>query len=155
MKHTLQASLLVPRASEQVFAFFSDPGNLARITPPAMRFQMRQPPERMAAGVEIGYRIRVFGIPLSWWSLIERWDPPRAFVDVQLRGPYKSWRHTHTFDERADGTLIEDTVEYELPLGRLGELLHPLVRGQLDTIFAFRRQATLDILCGAPRHPLA
>ena len=88
MKHTLHASLLVPLPREQVFAFFSDPGNLARITPPAMRFQMREPPEQMSAGVEIGYRIRAFGIPLGWRSLIERRDPPHAFVDVQLRGPY-------------------------------------------------------------------
>ena len=43
------------------------------------------------------YRLRVHGIPLRWISRIERWEPGWAFEDVQVKGPYRLWRHRHEF----------------------------------------------------------
>ncbi len=131
----------------EVFAFFSDPANLGRITPPGMRFRMvTSEPVVMRAGTTIDYRIRVFALPMRWRSLIERWDPPREFVDVQLSGPYKSWVHTHRFAEQDGGTVVEDRVEYELPYGPLGVLVQRSVARQLEQVFAFRRAAIEEIL---------
>jgi ligand-binding SRPBCC domain-containing protein len=96
----------------------------------------------MAAGTLLEYRLRLHGVPLRWLTRIEVWEPPVRFVDVQVRGPYRLWHHTHSFEPAGDGTLMGDRVRYALPLGPLGELAHAvLVRRDLERIFAFRHAA--------------
>ena len=147
MKRELQVTQFLPLERPAVFAFFSDPANLARITPPSMGFRMVTPtPLEIETGTVIDYRVRVFGVSIRWRSLIDQWDPPRQFVDVQLAGPYKQWIHTHRFLEQPDGTLIEDHVQYQLPLQPIGDLAHWAVRRQLEHIFAFRRESIERIL---------
>ena len=147
MPYTLHETMFLPLPRQEVFAFFSDASNLARITPPAMGFKILTPtPIAMEEGTRIDYRVRVAGIPLRWRSLISRWDPPHVFVDEQLAGPYKEWIHTHRFEERDGGTVIDDTVQYQLPLGPLGKLGLWFVRRQLAGIFRFRKQAIEAIL---------
>jgi ligand-binding SRPBCC domain-containing protein len=127
----------------RVFEFFAEPGNLARITPVATRFRIVAGPDRcLREGDRIEYRLRVFGLPWRWASRIESWRENEFFSDVQERGPYKSWRHTHTFRETADGVEMYDRVEYELPLGILGRLAAGgLVRRELKKIFGYRGRA--------------
>ncbi len=103
----------------------------------------------MHAGALIAYRLRVAGVPFRWLTRIEVFDVEERFVDVQLRGPYRSWRHTHVFAEVPGGTLVRDRVEYELPLGPLGTLAHTLfVRRRLERIFAYRRRRIAELLEG-------
>ena len=132
----------LPVRRDEVFPFFADAFNLERITPPRLRFRILTPaPIEMGKGVHIEYRLSLFGVPFSWLTVIPDWDPPKRFVDQQIRGPYRSWVHTHEFIDAGDATVITDRVEYELPFGLLGRLVHPLVRRQLDEIFAFRQNA--------------
>jgi ligand-binding SRPBCC domain-containing protein len=70
----------------------------------------------MRQGALIEYELRLFGVPFRWKTLIESFEPEHRFIDVQLSGPYHSWRHTHEFREVPEGTLVSDRVEYELPL---------------------------------------
>jgi ligand-binding SRPBCC domain-containing protein len=72
------------------------------------------------------------------------------FVDVQRRGPYKHWVHTHRFREGHEVTIIEDEVQYALPYWPLGELVFPLVRLQLARIFRYRQQAIRRYLVEEP-----
>jgi ligand-binding SRPBCC domain-containing protein len=141
-------SQLVRRPLSEVFAFFADPSNLQLLTPPLLSFRMLTPaPIAMHEGTLIDYRISVRGIPLRWRTRIDRYDPMRSFVDIQLRGPYRSWRHTHEFEERPEGTEVRDHIEYSLPLGPLGALAHAwFVRRDLETIFAYRREVIERLL---------
>lgn len=130
-----------------MFAFFSDAANLERLTPPFLGFTILTPqPIEMRSGTVIDYRIRLSGLPMTWRTLIEDYEPGVRFVDVQLRGPYRTWRHTHTFRDAEGGTEIGDRVAYELPLGPLGRLAHAVfVKRQLRAIFAYRAQVMADM----------
>jgi ligand-binding SRPBCC domain-containing protein len=142
MTHTyaFERRQLIPRPRSEVFPFFADAANLEAITPKFLNFQILTPrPIPLAAGTRIDYRLSLFGVPLRWQSRIEEFDAPRRFVDVQLRGPYKLWHHTHEFEETAAGTLVIDRVRYQIPLGPLGRLAHALfVRRTLQKIFDYR-----------------
>jgi ligand-binding SRPBCC domain-containing protein len=152
MMHTLRTSMSLPLARDQVFAFFAEATNLARITPPELGFEIVTPqPIHLSEGTCIEYRLHLFGIPFSWQSEIQRWDPPEVFVDVQRRGPYKHWVHTHRFREEQRVTIIEDEVQYALPYAPLGELVYPLVRLQLQRIFRYRQHIIRASLCGDTR----
>ena len=139
--HTLTQEQRLPGPPEEVFAFFADAFNLERITPPWLSFRIATPgPIEMGPGTLIEYRLRLHRIPIRWLTRIEEWEPGRRFVDVQVRGPYRAWHHTHEFEpDGADGTLVRDTVRYALPFGPLGAAAHRLfVARDLRTIFDYR-----------------
>lgn len=145
--HTLDRSQRIAAPLEEVFAFFSDPANLARITPPWLSFQIHGPaPRPLAEGSRIEYRIRWSILRLAWVTRITRWNPPAEFTDLQEKGPYAAWVHTHRFRADGGGVIMEDHVEYALPFGLLGRLVHALrVRRQLETIFDYRCAAIAAI----------
>ena len=156
MSHVLEREQLVPRSRRAIFGFFSDASNLERLTPPGLSFAILTPrPIAMTAGAVIDYRLSLLHIPFQWRTVIELYEPESRFIDVQASGPYRSWRHLHEFVEVADGTLIRDRVEYELPFGPLGELGHRLVvRRQLDRIFDYRRRVIDELFgSGTTREP--
>jgi len=138
----------IHRPLAEVFDFFASAENLERITPPWLRFRILEPaPDELKQGATIDYALRVHGIPIRWTSRIERWNPPFEFIDVQVKGPYKRWRHLHRFSETNGGTLMEDLVEYELPFGPLGRLAHRLqVARDLERIFDYRTRRIEELL---------
>jgi len=140
---TLERQQWIRRPRDEVFEFFEDATNLARITPPFLGFRILTPPPiRMGEGTLIDYRISLFGVPLRWRTRIELYEPGVRFVDTQIRGPYRLWRHTHEFTDAPGGTWMKDRVEYAIGLGPAGSLAHALfVRRTLDRIFDFRRDA--------------
>lgn len=140
--HHFHSEQLVDRPVDQVFAFFSDANNLETITPRQLNFHILTPgPIRLAAGARIDYQLTLYGIRFKWATLIESWDPPHQFIDVQLRGPYRVWRHTHRFVTEGAGTRIVDDVDYELPLGPVGRLVDALwTRREVAGIFAYRSE---------------
>ena len=146
--HELHREQLVPRPLDETFAFFAEAGNLERITPPWLRFEIATPgPITMTTGTRIDYRLRLHGLPIRWSARIEEWRPGREFVDRQIRGPYRLWHHRHVFAKHPDGTIVTDHVRYALPAGPLGEGAHALVvRRDLDRIFAFRATAVRQLV---------
>jgi ligand-binding SRPBCC domain-containing protein len=145
--YLLQREQWVPRPVDEVFAFFADATNLEAITPPWLNFCILSPaPIAMRRGAAIVYRLRWHGLPLRWFTEIEEWEPPVRFVDVQRRGPYALWHHTHEFEPAGSGTRMRDLVRYALPLGPLGRLTHRLVvRRNLEAIFDYRAKKVTEI----------
>jgi ligand-binding SRPBCC domain-containing protein len=140
--HALERRQRVAGRPPEVFEFFADAYNLAKITPPWLRFKVRSQPLKMVAGAEIRYSLRLHGLPIRWISRIDAREPPHQFVDVQLHGPYRLWHHTHSLEPGDDHVLMRDAVRYALPFGPLGELVHrALVRRDLERIFDFRSEA--------------
>jgi ligand-binding SRPBCC domain-containing protein len=138
--HTFTTELWLPETRARVFSFFADPRNLEAITPPWLSFQILTPGEiSMHAGALIDYRLRVRWVPLRWRTEITLWDPPVRFTDVQRKGPYRVWEHTHTFSELDGGTLCRDDVEYAVPGGPLINWL--FVCRDIEAIFAYRAAA--------------
>jgi ligand-binding SRPBCC domain-containing protein len=135
-----QSELWLPLPPEELFPFFADAANLDAITPPWLNFHITTPPPIvMREGTLIDYRLRVRGLPLRWRTLIKQWQPPHRFVDEQLRGPYRQWIHTHTFEPRDGGTLAREVVKYSVPFDFIA---HPLfVRRDVEKIFSFRQEA--------------
>lgn len=142
------AEQLVPLPRETVFEFFSEPRNLEAITPPWLGFRIvDQSTESIEEGTELTYRLRIRGLPVTWRSKISEWQPNERFVDIQLKGPYAKWHHTHTFHDRGSGTLIRDHVLYRLPLGLLGHWIGGrFVAADVETIFAYRAARTDALL---------
>ena len=133
-----QTEMSVNAAIYEVFDFFSDPANLEQITPPWLKFEMITPqPLTIGFGTIINYRLRLHRIPITWQSEITEWNPPQRFVDVQNKGPYSYWSHTHEFKELEGRTVVRDTVYYAVPGGSIVDRL--FVRNDLDRIFMYRQ----------------
>ena len=142
--HLLERSQRVEVPVELAFAFYGDSANLEPLTPPWLHFEVTSPgPLILGAGTLLDYKLKLHGVPISWTTLIETWEPPLRFVDSQAKGPYSLWEHTHLFEPDGDGaTIIRDRVRYALPLGPLGAIAHRLfVRRDLKRIFDYRRDA--------------
>lgn len=146
--YTLQRDQILPVAPAAAFEFFCDAFNLEAITPPWLHFEViTDRPIAMRAGTLIEYRLRLHALPLRWLTRIDTWEPGRSFADVQVRGPYRLWHHTHRFAAHPAGASMRDTVRYALPLGALGRLGRALlVRRDLERIFDFRRDAVAALL---------
>lgn len=148
MEHILHRKQIIERPCEKVFDFFANAGNLERITPPELNFNIITPqPIDMREGTLIDYQLKLRGFPVKWKTVISMWNPPHEFVDEALKSPYKQWIHRHTFKEiEANKTLIEDEVKYRLPFEPLGDLAYFLVKKELDYIFDFRQKTVEKIL---------
>jgi ligand-binding SRPBCC domain-containing protein len=139
----LSTELWLPIALDRVFEFFSKAENLQALTPPWLQFKILSPlPIAIHQGTLIDYRIRVHGLPMRWRSSIATWNPPHEFVDTQLRGPYRRWVHTHRFGADNGGTRVSDSVDFEVPGGRL---VSWFVARDLRRVFAFRHEELLRI----------
>jgi ligand-binding SRPBCC domain-containing protein len=146
---TLERIQIVRRPVAETFRFFSDPHNLQRLTPAFLNFRfLEPPPEVMHPGTTIDYQIRLYGVPVHWRTRIEIVEPPAKFVDVQEKGPYALWRHSHMFKDVGSGaTEVKDRVEYAMPLGPLGEIAyHLFVARSLAQIFEYRERELAAIM---------
>ncbi len=124
----------------EVFSFFSKAENLGLMTPNWLKFKILTPtPILIKKGCLIDYRIKILGIPVKWKTEITCWEPPHRFIDEQLKGPYKIWKHEHQFIEHNNQTKMIDRVNYQVPGWFLSQIIHKFfVRNAVKNIFEFR-----------------
>jgi len=96
--------------------------------------------EKMHEGQVIKYKITVLPfVRITWVTEIKQVAEGSSFMDMQLKGPYAMWVHTHSFRELNNGVEMTDEVRYAIPLGLLGRLAHWLfVRREVNRIFEHR-----------------
>ncbi|MFM1878942.1 MAG: hypothetical protein RLZZ241_1808 [Bacteroidota bacterium] len=141
---------------ENAWEFLSDPENLSKITPDAMKFEIKGGAEtRMFPGQIIRYHVSPFpGIRVPWITEITHVKEHQYFVDEQRFGPYKFWHHKHFITPTDQGVLMQDIVDYMLPGGPLGQLMHfLLVKMKLKGIFEFREKALDQMFGGVKQFP--
>ncbi|MBX3148219.1 MAG: SRPBCC family protein [Gemmatimonadales bacterium] len=138
--YQLRRAQVVGGTLADVFAFFKDPANLERLTPPWLAFRvLDSSTPTVQRDTRIRYRLRLHGVPLRWESRITEFEENQLFADEQLVGPYRRWYHRHLFRSVPGGVHVEDIVDYRLPFGPLGRMVHALaVARQLRAIFDYR-----------------
>ncbi len=151
--HKLVTEQWVPQPIDRVFERFSDPKNLEDLTPGFLHFRIvKVSHPKVQEGTIMDYRLKLHGVPIRWQSRITDWVPGKRFSDLQTRGPYAFWHHTHEFYEDRGGTVIRDNVAYKLPGGVPGDVLaHAYVKKDLEKIFMFRRKQTEKIFSQDPK----
>ncbi len=144
----MHREVVVHAPLDAAFEFFADAANLERLTPSWLRFSIRTPmPVAMRVGLEIEYRIHLYGIPIRWVTVIDVWEPGRRFVDRQISGPYLWWRHEHRFEAVGDATRVIDDVDYR---PRAAWMTGRLVTRDVERIFDYR-QAELRRIFRTPQ----
>lgn len=141
--HVLTQRTVIAAPIDDVFAYFSNAGNLGQLTPASMSFRILTRQDIVPAeGTSIEYHISLGPIRMGWTTVFESWEHNRRFVDVQAAGPYRSWWHEHVFVPDGDRTVMFDRVYYKLPLGIFGRIAHRVrVSGMLRDIFRYRSKA--------------
>ena len=137
---------LIRAAPGRVFAFHELPDVLARLTPPWESVRVVQHPANLEVGAIAIFETRLFGlVPVRWVASHSLYEPPRMFEDVQLSGPFKSWRHRHVVEPHENGALLRDEVEFEPPFGPLGRAAAPvLILPRLRKLFEYRHRVTRE-----------
>lgn len=141
--HSIQK---LPISLEEAWKFLTNPHNLEKLTPPEMNFKVYDGADKsMYEGQLLQYTVTPLpGFKTKWISEITVFKEKEYFIDEQRFGPYAFWHHKHFITEIPGGISMEDRVDYKLPFGFLGNLVHPfLVKPKLDSIFEFRQKQLL------------
>jgi ligand-binding SRPBCC domain-containing protein len=146
--YTLHTKQNLPITLEQAWNFLSDPKNLKTITPSYMGFHILSGADRpMYPGQIIQYIVTpVLGIKTKWVTEITHVVDKKFFVDEQRFGPYALWHHKHFIKEIPGGVEMEDIIDYKVPFGILGQMVHPIiVKPKLEEIFAYRQKKLIQL----------
>lgn len=135
---------VISAAPERVWAFHELPDALERLTPPWEAVRVVEKAQGLQVGSRVIIETKLFGIvPARWTAEHTRYEPPRIFEDVQISGPFKTWRHKHVIEPHADGAMLRDEVEYEPPFAFIGNIVTPFVIvPRLERMFAYRHEVT-------------
>lgn len=145
---------VMPASAEEVFAWHTRAGAFERLSPPWERAEVLHRKGEIDSGGLVTLSIPMGPLHVRWVAKHENFQPNRSFVDVQLKGPFRYWRHTHTvIPQSKTNCLLEDRIEYALPLGSLGTLLSgSMISRKLEKVFAYRHRVTKDDLRSHTSH---
>ncbi|GJM35071.1 MAG: hypothetical protein DHS20C18_40720 [Saprospiraceae bacterium] len=139
----------IPRPIEEVWAFFSNPENLNRITPNDMSFEIISEPSivNMYPGMIIQYRVSPFwGLKMRWVTEITNVKDQAYFIDEQRFGPYGFWHHQHHFEAVDGGVMMRDILHYKIPYSIIGSIVDAFfVDKKIESIFVYREKVVNEI----------
>ena len=137
---------IIKAAPERVFAFHELPDALERLTPPWENVKVIQKADISETGARAIIEMKILGLfPAKWIAEHTKYEPPRMFEDVQISGPFKSWRHQHIIKPHANGACLRDEIEFEPPFRIFGKIAAPFaIVPKLEKMFAYRHRVTKD-----------
>ncbi len=135
---------IIKAAPERVFAFHELPDAFERLVPPWENAKVIQKADITKIGSRAIIEQKIFGVfPSRWIAEHTKYEPPEMFEDVQISGPFKSWRHQHIIKPHADGAILRDEIEFEPPLWILGKIAAPIfITPKIEKMFAYRHEVT-------------
>lgn len=138
----------ISASAETVFQWHAQPNALTLLSPPWEPVEIITPAPGIRDGDRGCLRVHFGPLKLRWEFEHRNYIENRQFQDVQIKGPFKSWTHTHTFTpEGPDACWLEDRIEFELPLGILGKwIAAKMVRNKLEKLFAYRHRVTAEAM---------
>jgi ligand-binding SRPBCC domain-containing protein len=148
--YPLRFETFLPTTLDNGWDFFTSPLNLAKITPPEMKFIVTsdfKPTDKVYAGMIITYKVSpLFGIQLNWMTEITQVKDKQYFIDEQRFGPFALWHHQHHFNEVKGGVMMTDILNYAIPYGFIGRMANSLVVAkQVNEIFTYREKVIRDV----------
>ncbi len=135
---------IIRASPRRVFEFHEQPNVLTLLTPPSESASVIQSAKISEVGSQAIIETRILGpIKVRWVAEHTIYDPPRLFEDIQVKGPFRSWRHRHIVEPVSEGAILRDEINYEPPLGFLGRLVAPiLIQKRLQKLFDYRHEVT-------------
>jgi len=146
--YRLSSKQQLPITINEAWEFLSNPNNLKAITPKYMSFDIISGADKpMYAGQIIQYIVTpIFGINTTWVTEITHMVENEYFVDEQRFGPYALWHHKHFIKPIDGGVEMEDIIDYKIPFGFVGRLVHPfVVKPKLKEIFKYRQAKLIEV----------
>lgn len=142
MKFTKES--VIKATPERVFEFHELPDAFERLIPPWENARIIQKADISKIGSQAIIEQKLLGlVPSRWVAEHTAYDPPKMFEDVQVTGPFRSWRHRHIIEPHTDGAILRDEIEFEPPLWIFGSIVSPfLILPKIGKMFDFRHEAT-------------
>lgn len=140
---------------DRVWEFYTDIQHLEIITPKEMKLKITDTTsQRLAQGSEIWLEAKLMIFKKRWHSVVKSLMPYQ-YVDEMLTGPFKKWTHLHKFGEidasnRQKQTEVIDEVNLEIAYSPIGKLFEGYVYRRLQTLFDYRKLATIRTLTKTP-----
>ncbi|HCA57175.1 MAG TPA: cyclase [Blastocatellia bacterium] len=144
MKFTKES--VIKASPERVFAFHELPDAFERLVPPWEDAKIVQKANIAEIGSRAIIEQKIFGlIPSRWVAEHTAYNPPRMFEDVQISGPFASWRHRHIIEPHEEGAVLRDEIEFEPPMSIIGDLAVPLfILPRIEKMFDYRHRVTKE-----------
>ncbi|MFQ6096283.1 MAG: SRPBCC family protein [Armatimonadota bacterium] len=141
-------SICLRASPTEVFEFHMHPHNLLKVAPPGVRVRIVDAPDRLRLGAEVSLETQFGSLAFDWKSRIVKLAPCEEFVDEQVEGPFRRWRHRHVFEaiNEGEGVQLTDAVHYEVKFGVLAGLAATgMLRRYLVRMFRYRQERMAEI----------
>jgi ligand-binding SRPBCC domain-containing protein len=131
---------VIPAAAEKVFAFHERPDALTLLIPPGEPIRVIEHTGGIRDGARVVLQMGYPPFAITWIAIHQGYIEGRQFQDLQQKGPFRYWLHTHTITPLTpDSCRLQDHIEFEI---LFSPLLNPLIRQKLLRTFIYRHQIT-------------
>jgi ligand-binding SRPBCC domain-containing protein len=129
--------------AQAVFAFHERPDALQLLIPPGQPIKIIEHTGGIRDGARVVLQMGFWPFAICWVARHKGYVPGRQFQDVQEKGPFRFWEHTHiVIPVTEHSCILRDHIEYELPFGKLGQSGNAFVRKRLVDTFLYRHRMT-------------